>query len=119
MPGISEHQPHFFHESFLCGIALTADVMLDGLQVHGFQDDFIVVRVVLLGWFDHEQITETAIGSHLPSLSVEEEVSSRSPPPLTLLEGEEKSSGPNAAHKHSNHIAPTGKENTSQRQIAI
>lgn len=42
--------------------------MLDGPEVHGLQDDLVVVGVVLLGGLEHEQVTQPASGPGLPGL---------------------------------------------------
>ena len=65
MPGITEHQPHLIHQSFLRGVALNADVVFDGFHVHGFEDDVVVVRVILFGRFNHKKVTQTPIGAWL------------------------------------------------------
>lgn len=69
MPGVAEHQPHVVHHGLFRRVLLDFDVVLDCFQVHRLQNDFVVVGVVLLGRFDHKQLTEASIGAGLPSFN--------------------------------------------------
>lgn len=58
MPGVAEHELHVLNHGLLRRVLVIAYVVLDHLQVHWLQDDFVIVWIVLFGWLNHEQITE-------------------------------------------------------------
>lgn len=66
--GVAEHEPHVLHHGLLAHVLVCADVVVNGAKVHRLQDDLVVVRVVLLGGLDHEQVTKSAAGVHLSRL---------------------------------------------------
>lgn len=68
MACVAEHELHVLQQSVLRHVLLRADVVVDDPQVHGLQDDLVVVRVVLLGRLDHEELTEPPACAHLPGL---------------------------------------------------
>lgn len=67
MPGVPEHELHVLDHGLLRCVLVIADVVLYHLQVHWLQDDFVVVWIILFGWFHHEQITEPPARAGLPS----------------------------------------------------
>lgn len=67
MPGIPEHELHVLDHGLLRRVLVIADVVLYHLQVHWLQDDFVIVWIVLFGWFNHEQITEPPACARLSS----------------------------------------------------
>lgn len=65
---IAEHQLHIFQHWVFGKVLVWADIVLYGPQVHWFQDDFVVVGIVLLRRLDHEEVTQSATSASFSRL---------------------------------------------------
>lgn len=65
---IAEHQLQILHHCIFRHVLVGADAVLNCPQVHWFQDDLVVVRVVLLGRLDHEEVAQSPTSSSFSRL---------------------------------------------------